>query len=393
MKRVIALLLMTLALPAIAFCQADDAPAQQPEGDEAETEGQVVVLKAVWPDADLTNTSFRVAEDLRMQKIVDIFPAPDGTAMAVLRPGEYYVMAVVDANGNNEVDAGDGFGFHGVSDLSEGSRPQPLKVEEGQLNSAKIPILLTRTEDGRLTPLTATRERTRGTLTGELKGVTGAGKSILLLALPVEMDTRPVVTVVGADGAYELRVPAGDHTLVALTDSDASGTVTAGDILATRGYGGTEPVSVEADATATVDPMDISADCAVPAELPPVIAGRITSAEVPDSGQASVAFCTDRGLRNEAFSVAAGADGVFAAVPQPGTYYLRATIDRAADSKLGVGDMMGFYGVTDLFEEQPASLEVTEGMLLTDLEIPISAYINEDGRLSTWTGAENEQGR
>ncbi|MFW6156620.1 MAG: hypothetical protein ACOC7J_04820, partial [Armatimonadota bacterium] len=343
MNRTIALVLLALALPLTGLCQGEGAPAQAPEGgeDAAEGEGQVVVMRAVWPDGDLTNTAFRVFEDRAMRNMVDVFPAPGGNAMAVLRPGEYFVMAVVDVNGNNKPDTGDGFGFHGVSDLSAESQPEPMKVEEGKLNTTAISILMTRAEDGRLTPLPSALERTTGTLSGELKGVSGAGKSILL-ALPVGMQTRPVVTVVDEDGSFKLEVPAGAHTLVALTDADDSGTVTVGDVLATRGVAGGEPVSVGADADTAVEPMEIGGDHAVPEDLPPIVAGRVTGAQIPEGGRAVVAFCTDQALRNEAFSVVARPDGSYAAVPEAGTYYLRATIDEADDGRLGVGDMLGF---------------------------------------------------
>ncbi len=121
--------------------------------------------------------------------------------------------------------------------------------------------------------------------------------------------------------------------------------------------------------------------------MPALLAGRITGAEIPEGGRASVAFCTDAQLRNEAFSVAADADGRFAVVAEPGTYYVRVTVDRAADGELGAGDMLGFFGVADVLGgDEPAAVEVAQDTLRTDVEIAISAQIAEDGRLTAWPG-------
>ncbi len=411
--RAIAVVLVLLAVPALGLCQGEQAPpapapeegapaaeegaagaapaaeataapAQPAEGAD-QGDGQVVLLNVTWPGADLSNTAFRVFSDRRMRRPVDVFPAPAGSALAVLRPGEYYVMAIVDVNGNNLVDAGDGFGFYGVSDLSGNSQPEPLKVAADQLNTAAITILMTRGGDGRLIPLPSALEHTTGRITGSLLGVGGASKPTLLLALPIGMQTRPVVAVVGEDGSFDLQVPAGRHRLIALADADGGGTATPGDLVATAGAADA-PITVEADAETTVAPIAVSGETALPEGLPPLVAGQITGAEIPEGGTAAVAFCTDASLRNEAFSVVAGPDGRFAAVPQPGTYYLRVTIDEAGDGALGVGDMLGFYGVTDLLGgETPVAVSVGADALRADLNVPISACINEDGRLGAVT--------
>lgn len=384
MTRAMAVVLLALMAATPGFCQADEAPAQPPADDAGEA--QVVVIRAVWPGADLTNTSFRVFEDQQMRSLVDIFPAPDGTAVAVLRPGEYYIMAVVDANGNNQVDADDGFGFHGVSDLSGNSQPAPAVVKEGQLNSAIIPILMIRSEDGRLVPLPSAQQRTTGTLQGtfEKGGPTPGAGPILLVVLPVGMETRPVVSVIGPH-EFELRVPAGAHRVAVVVDSDDSATLSVGDLMALRGFGENEPVTVDPDGTSVIGPLTLAACTEVPAGIPPLVAGLVTGAEVAEGARTSVAFCTDQALRNEAFSVEAGSGGRFAAVADAGMYYLRATIDQAADGALGVGDMLGFFGVDSLLSgAPPRPVEVAEGALITGVEIPISARIDETGRLTAW---------
>ncbi len=165
MKRLTVALLLLVAAAA-GLCQDAETPVVQ---------GQVVVARAEWPDQDLSNTAFRVFADQEFRELVDVFPAggPDGTAIMALRPGDYYIMAVVDVNGNDRVDAGDGFGFHGVNDLSSQTRPQPLTVRADALNAAVIRILMTRGEDGRLVPIPAALADTDGFVAGTVTGAQG----------------------------------------------------------------------------------------------------------------------------------------------------------------------------------------------------------------------------
>ncbi|MFO8079331.1 MAG: hypothetical protein R6V07_03395 [Armatimonadota bacterium] len=390
MKRATATLLMVLLAATVVFAQGEKPVAQEQADEDAGDEGLTVLLRAVWPGGDVEDTTFRVFNDPNMREPVDIFPAAEGTAMAVLPPGEYYVMAVVDANGNNEVDAGDGFGFYGVADLSPESRPAPVTVEKAELNSATIPILMVRTEDGRLAPLPSAQQSTTGTLSGRITGAGDAGDSALVVALPVGMQTRPVVAVAAEDGSFELEAPVGTHMLVAIADADDSGTVSSGDLVATTGSS-EAPIVIATGSTVTLDqPLELDADGAAPEGMPALVAGRITGATIPEGAQASVAFCTDAQMRNEAFSIAAGAEGRFAVVAEPGTYYLRATIDREADGALGAGDMIGFFGVDSLLGGgEPASLEVGAETLRTDIDVTISARIGEDGRLTAYTADDD----
>ncbi|MGI5819371.1 MAG: hypothetical protein ACOX9R_14885 [Armatimonadota bacterium] len=394
MIRAMTVVLLALAGLAVAFAQVDEAPAQPPAGDADQDRGQVVVMRAVWPGGDLSNTSFRLFGDREMRVLMDILPAPDGEAMILLQPGEYFVMAVVDANGNNEVDAGDGFGFHGVTDLDAASQPMPLRVEEGQANLATISILMVLAEDGRLVPLPSAVERTVGTLQGSFQKGEGADttRTRLLVVLPAADGARPIVHAIGPY-EFELQVPPGAHRIAVIVDEDGSGTLTAGDLAALRGFGDDEPVPVDPGGTTVIGPLTLAPLGEAPEGIPPLIAGVVTGAQIPEGGRASVAFCTDPALRDEAFSLATDPAGLFAAVVAPGTYYLRVTIDAAGDGALGPGDMLGFFGVDDLRgEARPAPLEVTEDALHTNINVPISARMDEDGRLSAWPAADDAAG-
>jgi hypothetical protein len=435
---VIALLL--LALPLLGYAQGvgDALEAPAAPAPEAQGEGLVVMLTVTWPGADLMNASFRVFADATMREPLDVFPAPGGSALAVLPPGEYYVMAIVDLNGNNVADAGDGFGFHGVSGLTDGSRPSPLTVAPEQFNSATIPILLVQGPDGRLMPIGDTTRRTTGTLEGSFEkgGPDPGGATTLLAILPVESGVAPVVRQVGYE--FELQVPAGAHRLVVVADTDASGTISPGDLMVQRGFRD-EPITIEPEGTTVIGPLVLAPCEQVPEGIPPLLAGYISGITLPENARATVTFCTDQTLREEAFSVVADASGRFATAVPPafgpggevseaavtdecpagGTHevgerdsrgrlhcakcgrfikeptppaapklYLRLGLDMDADGHLGPGDMLGFFGVDDILSgETPAPIEISAATLRTDLEVQISARIDAEGQLTAVTSA------
>jgi hypothetical protein len=217
-----------------------------------------------------------------------------------------------------------------------------------------------------------------------------AGHPGIVALLPVEEDAEAFATLIEGDGAFSFEVPAGSYVLFAAIDADEDGRLTAADPAGSAGSAD-EPIVVEANEATELDPISLSTGWD-PDGIPPLVAGRITGVEAPPGARITVAFCADAAMREQAAAVTAGPDGRFAAALEPGTYYLRATIDRAGDDVLGPGDMLGFYGVADLMsEERPAPLQVAEDALLTGIEIPISAVMTEDGRLSPWRGDDRPQ--
>lgn len=381
---------LTILLPALltiaaagGFCQQEiDEP--QPDVEQ----GEVVVAKAIWPDHDLGGAVYRVFADPNMRELVDSFPAggSEGTGLLVLRPGEYYVMVVVDANDNNRPDVGDGLGFYGVDSISGNPRPTPLTVEKNSVATIVIPILLQLSTEGRPEPLPWALAQTRGTLVGS---VTEAGdRPVVVVALPVAEDGASFATLARPDGAFALRAAPGAYRLIAIADSNGDERASAGDLIAMRGWGDEEPTTVTMDAELAIGELVLSAG-EVPEGLPPIVAGEVTGAKLPVGAAVKVSFCADAAMQVEVSSAQGSSDGRFAATPQAATYYLRVTVDREDDGRLGSGDMVGFYGVEDLGAEDdaPEPLPVAPDALLTGVEIPIAATIGENGRLRPYRQA------
>jgi len=303
-----------------------------------------------------------------------------------LRPGEYYVMAVVDVNGNGQADPGDGFGFYGVADLSPESRPQPFTVRDDALNAGAITILMTIGENGRLVPIAEALAAADGYVGGS---VSGAVAPIFILLVPVDETGHPIALMAAEDGSYRGAAAPGQYRLCALSDANADGILGAGDPIALIGFGDDEPLTIAPGQERTVAPLILAPATEPPAGVPPLCYGRVTGITPPEGAVIQVAFCTDEALREQAFAVAADASGRFVAAGAPGAYYLRATVDLGGDGSLGTGDMLGFYGVADLLGgDTPQPLAMIAGAMRGDVAIPITARIDENGRLTTYTAPD-----
>ncbi|HCA47604.1 MAG TPA: hypothetical protein DEP45_09710, partial [Armatimonadetes bacterium] len=78
-----------------------------------------------------------------------------------------------------------------------------------------------------------------------------------------------------------------------------------------------EPITIEPEGTTVIGPLVLAPCEQVPEGIPPLLAGYITGITLPENVRATVTFCTDQTLREEAFSVVADASGGFAtAVPE-----------------------------------------------------------------------------
>jgi hypothetical protein len=345
---------------------------------QVETTGEVVVAQVVWPGQDLSHATFRVFADQQMKDLVDMFPSggAGGAGLLALRPGTYYVMVVVDANANGKADAGDGFGFYGVEDLAPSSRPQPLVVGDEVADAVAIHVLMTMGEDGRLAPLPGAPRGT-GTVTGRIVGATGA--AFVMLRSEGEARSWPAALAVG-DGAFEIEVEAGECALyVHASRPDAAGQAQPADWYVVRTLDD-EPVEIAADSVTDLGDLDISGGSEAPEGLPALVVGVVTGPATPDDSRIFVQFCADERMRSVVGQVQAGSGGVFVAAIEPAVYYLHANV--GPDATPGPGDMLGFFGVSDLMGGQrPEALSLRGDQVRADVHLALTARVNDEGRL------------
>ena len=85
-------------------------------------------------------------------------------------------------------------------------------------------------------------------------------------------------------------------------------------------------------------------------------------------------------MRSVVGQVQAGSGGVFVAAIEPAVYYLRANV--GPDATPGPGDMLGFFGVSDLMGGQrPEALSLRGDQVRADVHLALTARVNDEGRL------------
>ncbi|MCD6359327.1 MAG: hypothetical protein J7M38_00600 [Armatimonadetes bacterium] len=372
----------TIIAIAIALLAAAGA---RPEGDESAPAGTLIIARAAWPGHDLSHANFYVFADPAMKDLVDVFPSggAGGAAFLALRPGAYYIMVVVDVNASGRPDAGDAFGWYGVEDLAPSSRPRPLVITDDPGGAITVPILMTRTEDGRLRPLPGA-PLGRGTLRGRLTGIGPAPAYVILRSDP-EARTVPAA-LVDPDGSFEITAQGGSYQLLARAVwEDEAGA----DPAPTWRQLTTEdrPARIAPEQVTDLGELSAGAANEVSDDLPALIVGAVTAPPVPEGAAIYVQVCADAQMHGEITHTRATASGLFVIAIEPATYYLRVIV--GDDTVPGPGDLLGFYGVADLLGgDRPRPLSLTPGQVRADVSIPIVARISADGTIATVTAAD-----
>ena len=370
-----------LALLISAGCACAQDP---PEGAE---QGVVIIARVVWEGQDLTNAVFRVYADAERKQLVDVFPSggPDGAGFLALRPGEYYLMAVVDANASGKLDAGDALGWYGVEDLAPSTRPKALKVGPGGPSLLEIPILMTVGEGGGLTPLPGA-PRGKGIAAGRLTGF-APGPTFVLLRTGLD-GPAGYPAAVAADGAFEVTAPAGDYQLLACGAWTDQGGVAHGPAWRVLRDADPDPVRIAPDGRTDLGEIAAGEPAQIVTGLPALVSGRVTGPPPPDGATVRVELCANQHFTVTVATVKAAADGSFLAAIEPATYYLRAV----AGSEIGInpGDMLGFFGVTSLTgEDRPQPLALRADQVVIGVEIPLVARMDDEGNLKAIVADDN----
>jgi uncharacterized protein (DUF2141 family) len=385
-----------LALVLAVLLAASFAGAQQPAAG-----GEVALLGRVhWPGKDLSQAQIRVFRDAARRDLVAGFPAMDETGQVVLAlpPGTYYLMAVVDLDGDEKMGPGDGMGFYGVIDPAT-SQPAPFEVT-AQTFEVTLVISLALTAEGKLAPTGVSAPappkppRTLA-LSGTVSGLQEAGSAWVLL-VPVTLGhSCHAVAVSREQPGFALRgVTAGPYFVFAIQDLSGDESLGSGDRMGVMGY-----TPELAETFPVVDLGEDRADLAlelswqiigdgrlqalagealgpkvVLGTLPAIIYGQLPGPE--KTPRTLLTASSDPHFsRVSARSETPGADYVLALAQ--GLYFLTVCQDRDDDGRTSPGDRLGFYGVTDLTRAhgpQPVYLRPGE---LRRVDIPLVAQLDE----------------
>ncbi len=347
-----------------------------------------------------------------------------------LKPGKYYLMAIVDKNSSNKLDAGDTFGFYGVTDMHKrGAFPEPVLIKLNTFNeNLKIQISATYTAK----PQSKNQENT-AIIFGRVTPIPQTETEVRVEVYPTSALVNPIASATtNSEGEFRFQLPPGEYYLIANHDADGDGRYSEGDTLGALGTDSiatTPPPVVVFDAGETrAANIQMSARYGVEGQLVTIsdienklltgnlavnasagttseeqvgsIAGKITSffsthttkidseeptsenqVRVPD-GILSLSTTPD-------FSspmwmpLFLDEEGRFLVDVKPGQYYIMAVVDQNSDGRSGTADGIGIYGTHQPVRGTPAAVTVFPGKTTPHVDIDILAsYVDEEGTMA-----------
>ncbi len=355
---------------------------------------------------------------------------PNTTAWELrLKPGKYYLMAVVDKNRNNKLDTGDTYGFYGVKDLHKrGAFPKPVLVKRHTFTeNLEIQVSATYTKNDE-----KNQQRT-SQISGRIVPTPQNATKVQVEVYTSSALVNPIATATtDTDGQFTIKLPVGEYYVIANHDVDANGKYSEGDRL---GGFGTDaittkppsPLALEAGETRAIY-IQMSARYDVEGQLveyntddEKIPSGNIRPngiSETPDTeqmgsitGKITSYFSTkksksvnmDTQLENQhptpdgLLSLSTTPDfrkpmwmplfidetGTFLVDVKPGRYYVMAILDQNSDGRSGLSDGIGIYGTHQPVRGNPATITVFPGKTTPHVDIDILAsYVDEKGTMS-----------
>ena len=149
----------------------------------------------------------------------------DGKFSLQLPPGDYYLMANVDADGNGRYSLGDGLGGYGTADITR-IPPSALTITAGINPSITIFVSARYNETGQLEAIAEgaidLSQDSSGGISGQIRW---DGKTFKegILSISETPDFRSPVAIslnLEDDGRYEVSIPPGDYYVMAVVDLD-----------------------------------------------------------------------------------------------------------------------------------------------------------------------------
>jgi uncharacterized protein (DUF2141 family) len=409
-----------------AICAASALALGLPLAAQSPFGAPAVVGRILWPEHDLSKAQVRFYRDLALTDLCDAYPTGDegGGYLALLEPGEFYLMAVVDVNGDEKLDEGDGVGYYGVSVFDpQTQKPKALKVQpDAFIRDVQIPITATIGPDKRPVALSGEPAKVEVQPSGLATWASGTvtAREDLGTAVFVELlqagDHSPVAVarLTPTDPGFSFPAQAGEYVLLAVADVSGDGRFGTGDRVGVYGVtnwskvpeamptlslregddiGGLEvALTGRLGEEGLVSPAEGQGTYRLdPASLPAVVCGTVRQ---PGEGgkPAQVRVSAEPGMGDVVASVPADAEGRFAAALAPGTYFLTALTDRDADGRFGPGDLVGFQGIADLQSGAPKPLTLGAATVLEGLEITMAGRVTDEGKLAPITAEPNAEG-
>ncbi|MCD6507282.1 hypothetical protein J7M22_11765 [Candidatus Poribacteria bacterium] len=213
------------------------------EAKSAKVKGRVI-----WDGHSLERCVVQFYRDPTFTKAVEaVGTAPDGSFTIMLPPGDYYLLAEVDVDGDGKYSAGDGIGAYGSDDITQ-KQPRTLHLKQGLNPDVMIRITGVFTKGGQIVSL---NPKIEGNEEVSLQsGITGRviwdgrkpSSALILVSEKPDFQNPAVIPVqLNEDGSYSVDLPRGTYYIMAVIDSDSDGKADGGDGFGI--YGTMNPIS------------------------------------------------------------------------------------------------------------------------------------------------------
>ncbi len=186
--------------------------------------------KVIWRGNTLNGCVVQVYVDSTLvQAVQQADVESDGSFKLQLRPGDYFVIATVDADGNGQYGSGDGVGGYGTMDMTT-RPPTVLTLTSGKNAEIEIVVSAQYNIDGQLQPTESKHiiAQSNDAATGISGRIMWDGKKLRggVLSLsdtPTFSSVIPIALDLEDDGRYRVAVPPGDYYVTAAVDVDRDG--------------------------------------------------------------------------------------------------------------------------------------------------------------------------
>jgi uncharacterized protein (DUF2141 family) len=220
----------------------------EPQRTVFEAKSAKVKGKVIWDGRSMERCVVQFYRDPTFTQAIEaVGTASDGSFTIMLPPGDYYVLANVDGDGDGKYSSGDGLGAYGSDDITR-HPPLRLNLKQGVNPDLKIRITGLFTEEGQIISLNP--ESQEEEISPIPSGITGRviwdgrepKSALILVSKSPDFQSPAVIPVqLNEDGSYSLDLLPGTYYLMAVIDSDSDGKAGGGDGFGI--YGTMNPIS------------------------------------------------------------------------------------------------------------------------------------------------------
>ncbi len=364
--------------------------------------------RVILPDHKFKNTTVFVYTDPTWNNRVAQTKVSENGEYAISLPaGKYYLLAIIDENKSDLLDAGDKFGIWGMTKF--GMYPKPIVIQEGNVRTNRNILIIGKiNEKGRPVPFQnpINNDIKQGSNVIVSGRVSWAGSNVKDVLVQVYTDPSLTSAIAVArtnnDGVFRLNLTEGEYYITAGVDSDGDGKWTKGDGIGAYGSSNATELMPKKFVVTKEKPdeeinIEITSEFDDNGQLIPTEKKEERLPQPEITGISGKIIWTDHKFidaiivlsKDSSFEegiripLKLDEDYSYTVSTEVGIYYIMVIIDENGNEKTDSGDGVGFYGTSyhiDGHWGEPQAVTVFSGRITPYINIRISAMISDDGK-------------